>query len=548
MLKRLLVNFRLLLGLVFLSLVLYACAQRGRPDGGPLDEDPPEIVVERPPNFSTHFKRDEIQIVFNEFVKLDKPRDQIIFSPPIEPRPIVTPMGLPAKFVGVELDMDSLQPNTTYSINFGLSIEDNNEGNKFPFYRYVFSTGDYIDSLNIQGRIYDPVQREADEFISIMMYELDSTYTDSVVFKKNPRYITYTVDSTNFFSLENLKEGKYRLVALSDKANNYRFAPAQDKIGFLADTITLPEDDLRYVEFPIFKEILDFKPDRPKKKKKNRIMFGYTGEVTEDNYDIRLLTDVPDDFKTSIIKDPETDTLYYWFKPFVEKDSLLFTFNNGSLKKLDTLKIFPKDMEKDSLVIEEKVKGNIKMNQDYYLTSTVPIVNFNKDSIRLLRVSDSVFLPYDTSLDKFNNKFYVTFEKEVNTTYEVQLFPGAVRGFFDETNDTITTRITTPKPSQFGNMQITIQNLKEGPKIIQFVDKSDKVKYEQFATKRQIFEFELIEPGDYYIRVVYDTNDNKKWDTGNYLKGIQPERIVYFPKPFTIRANWDYSEVITMPD
>lgn len=545
MLQPTLALLRKILSLFFIGLLLYACAQRGRPDGGPLDEDPPKIVVERPPNFSTLFDKDEIRIYFDEFVKLDKPRNQIIFSPPIDPRPNVTPMGLPAKYVGIELD--SLLPNTTYTINFGLSIEDNNEGNKFPFYKYVFSTGDYIDSLSVQGKLYDPMKRVADEFVSIMLYAVDTAYTDSIVFKKNPTYITYTVDSTNFFSLDNLKEGKYKLVALSDKANNYRFIPSQDKIGFINDTIDLPKDDLRFYELPIFKEIPNFKPERPKQDKRNRIMFGYNGKVTSDNYDIQLLSEAPEDFSYSVIKDEKTDTLYYWYKPFIETDSLLFTFNNGTLTKLDTLKIFPKELEKDSLVIEQKVKGSIKLKQDFYLTSRVPIIAFEKDSIQLLKLPDSIIQPYKAELDKFNNHFKIKFDKEEETSYEILMLPGAITSFFNETNDTLKMKLRTPKISEFGNLLLTIQNMKEGSKIIQLVTSKDEVKYEQFAEYQQVFEFDLIEPGEYYVRVIYDINNNQVWDTGNYLKRIQPEEVTYFPKPLTIRANWDYSEVILLP-
>lgn len=547
MLKPSLASVRALLSLLFIGLLLYACAQRGRPEGGPEDVDPPKIMVERPPNFSTLFNKDEIRIFFDEFVKLDKPRNQIIFSPPIEPRPNITPMGLPSKYIGVEFDLDLLQPNTTYTINFGLSIEDNNEGNKFPFYKYVFSTGDHIDSLSVQGKLYDPMKRVADEFISVMLYAIDTSYTDSIVFNKNPTYITYTVDSTNFFSLDNLKEGRYKLVALSDKANNYRFIPSEDKIGFINDTINLPEDDLAFYELPVFKEIPKFQPERPQQDKHNRIIFGYKGTVTAENYDIQLLSDVPKNFSYSIIKDEKSDTLYYWYKPFMEVDSLLFTFNNGTLTTLDTLKIVPKELEKDSLVIEEKVKGSIKLKQDFYLTSRVPIAAFEKDSIQLIKLPDSVPLPYEAELDRFKNHFKVKFDKEEETSYELLLLPGAITSFFDETNDSLKVRLKTPKKSQFGNLTFTVQNMKEGSKIVQLVNPNDEVKYEQFAEQRQVFEFDLVEPGEYYLRVIYDTNNNQVWDTGSYLKTKQPEEVVYFPKAFVVRANWDYSEVVLLP-
>lgn len=540
-------KIREFLAILFVSLLVYACAQRGRPDGGPIDEDPPKIVTERPANFSNFFDQEELEITFNEFIKLDDPRNQIIFSPPIEPRPQTLPMGLASKTLSIKFDLDSLQKETTYTINFGKSIEDNNEGNTFPFYKYVFSTGSYLDSLAIQGKVYQPSKRVADEFISILLYQIDSAYSDSVVYQKMPTYISYTQDSTNTFQLENMKAGKYKLVAISDKNNNYKFEAAQDEIGFLQDTIVLPRDHEKSFSLSLFKEAVDFKAERPEQDNLNKIIFGYRGEITKENHSIELLGEKPDDFTYQIWKEKDADTLNYWFKPYQEKDSLLFVFGNE--KKFDTVSFYPKELEiPDSLKIAFEPKGNIYYDEPIKITANLPLVEFEKDSMLLMNTKDSVAVDFSLALDKYRNQLEVQFEKNEQKSYELQILPGGVTSFFDEVNDTLSLKVSTKKYSDYGNLVLTLQNIKSYPIIVQLITAEDEVKYEQFSENAQVFEFNYLEPAEYYIRVIYDENKNQKWDTGDYLEKIQPEAVDYYMEPIKIRANWDDSHVISLPD
>lgn len=541
-------NLRVFLSILFFSLLVYSCAQRGRPDGGPLDEDPPKIVTERPPNFSNMFSEEELRIHFNEYIKLDDPRNQIIFSPPIEPRPEIMPMGLASKYVGIKFDLDSLQKETTYTINFGLSIEDNNEGNKFPFYKYVFSTGSYLDSLAIEGKLFQPENRVADEFISVLLYEIDTAFSDSVVYKKLPTYISYTQDSTNTFQLENMKAGKYKLIAISDENNNYKFDSSQDKIGFFEDTIVLPQDDQKYFEVSVFKEIPSFKAEqRPKQEKLNQIIFGYRGNITEKNHSIELLGEKPEDFKYQILKEEDADTLNYWFKPYFEKDSLLFVFGNE--KKYDTIKMFPKEIEPaDSLKITQVNKGSILYDEPMKITANVPLAKFEKDSMSLMNVKDSVALDFTVELNTYRNLIEVQFDKEEDEGFELKILPGGITSFFDETNDTLVMKSSTKKYSEYGNLVLTLQNIKRYPIIVQLITSKDVVKYEQFSQNAQVFEFKHLKPDEYFIKVIYDDNNNQVWDTGNYLEKIQPEKVDYSKEPIKIRANWDDSHVINLPN
>jgi hypothetical protein len=151
-------------------------------------------------------------------VKLKNLNKQLIVSPPMKYNPEVSPMT-PSKIINIKIK-DTLQENTTYSFNFGQSIEDNNEGNPYNQFKYIFSTGSYIDSLKVSGTIKDALNKKEDSFVSVMLYEANSKFNDSMVYKSVPRYITNTLDSLKTFKIENVKAGKYLLVAMKDANSN----------------------------------------------------------------------------------------------------------------------------------------------------------------------------------------------------------------------------------------------------------------------------------------------------------------------------------------
>src|SRR5690606_30378112 len=195
-----------------------------------------------PKNYGTNFDGREIKLVFDEYVKLKNVNKQLIVSPPLSRAPEISPLTA-SKTITIKIS-DALQPNTTYSFNFGQSIEDNNESNPYPQFKYIFSTGSYIDSLKLGGVIKDAYNKNPDNFVSVMLYEADENFNDSIIYNENPRYITNTLDSLKTFSLENLKAGKYLLVAMKDANSNYKFDPKQDKIAFHKEFVTIPNDTL----------------------------------------------------------------------------------------------------------------------------------------------------------------------------------------------------------------------------------------------------------------------------------------------------------------
>lgn len=538
-------KLQVILNIVFFALLIYGCAQIGRPDGGPKDVEPPNFVSSSPENYSILFNKEDIEIQFDEFVKLNNPQQQIIFSPPILPRPQISPMGMASKEIKIELALDSLQKNTTYTINFGQSIEDNNEGNPLPFFKYVFSTGDYLDSLNLGGRINDMNYRETPEFVSIFLYEKDSLYSDSIVFKGTPTYVSYAMDSTNAFDLENMRAGTYKLVALEDKNNDYKFNKGREKIAFVDEFIELPTD-VSY-KLNIFDTYKDFKPIRPKQISKNRIIFGYEGVLDSTDFEIKLLTKVPDTLKHTITKRRDADTLDYWFNSFYKTDSLVFNFNYQD--KADSLVVRTKDMETDSLQIETKPRGTIGIRENVYIRANLPLKEIDTSKIYLVD-ADTIAVKYMAKLDEFQNQVEIQFDKQDDKGYKLTLLPKAVIDFYENTNDTLKLSLKTKKRSEFSLLDLTISNLDRYPAIVQIVDDKEKVLKSVVLRNSNKHTFEYIKPqtGKSYIKVIYDDNNNGVWDSGNFLEKKQPEIVKYAELKSELRANWDIVETVSLPE
>jgi uncharacterized protein (DUF2141 family) len=524
--------------LISLSILLINCANRGRPSGGETDSTPPTIVRSSPENFSTNFKADEIKIYFDEYVKIKNQQKQLIISPPMDTEPLITPQGSASKYITIKI-LDTLEANTTYTFNFGQSIVDNNESNPYSFYKYVFSTGNTIDSLYIKGTIAEAVNLKTDDFVSILLYEVDSNYTDSIIYKKRPKYVTNTLDSTTNFTLENLKAGTYKMIALKDENSDYKFQQKTDKIGFLKSFITVPNDTI--YELKLFKEAIDFKVARSKLISGQKIAFGFEGD--SKNMLINLLSEAPDNFKSRITKDSKTDSLMYWYKPKLEVDSLMFLV--GKQPRFDTLTVRIRDMLKDSLTLISEPRGTIKFDQDFYIEGSIPFTKIASEKVTVLD-KDSVSVNFTTKLDSLNNRYIFNFNKTEGNNYKIQFLPEAFMDFFGNTNDTLNVALKTKTLSDYGNARIALANVTY-PVIIQLTDeKGEIVKYEAYATEANPIDFKNLDSGKYRLRVILDTNKNKKFDTGKYLLKRQPERISYFPKTVEVRAGWDEEITFTL--
>ncbi len=508
-----------------------SCARRGSITGGLKDTIPPTILGSDPKNFSTEFKGKNIKITFDEFVKLKDVNKQLIVSPPMKVAPSITPTTA-SKTINIKI-FDTLQPNTTYSFNFGRSIADNNEGNPYPLFKYVFSTGTYIDSLMLSGKIKDALSKTPDNFVSVMLYEMDDNYTDSIVYKQPPRYITNTLDSLKVFKLDFLKAGKYQLIALKDANGNNKFDPKTDKIAFQKDPITIPNDTI--FELELFKEKLPFKAIRPLQASGNKILMGYEGSAKNT----KVVLKNGDEIVPSIVtKFAEKDSLEIWYSK-VKTDSLQFAITNGDYQKEFTVKM--RSQKNDSLNFKSVFSSSIPMSKTFSIVATRPIVKIDSTLIYVTN-KDSVAVPFSTEYDNYNMNLKILFKKEPLEKYRITLLPGALTDFYEQANDTLKYRVSTKAASEYGNLRVILENVKSFPILVELLNSKGELQESKYSESASTIDFESLEPMLYTLRVIYDENKNGEWDPGNFLQRKQSEQVIYFPKQIELRANWEVDQ------
>ena len=530
-----------LISAVLLIVVINGCAKRGSPTGGPVDSIPPVLINASPKINSTNFDSKEIRLTFDEFVKLDKVDEQLIISPPLNKSSYeVKPLNGVTKKVFLEF-IDSLETETTYSINFGNSIKDNNEGNPLTFFSYVFSTGETIDSLYVRGNISDAFDKETDDYISIHLYRIDSIFNDSIIYNNRPTYISNSLDSTTY-QFKNIKEGEYLILALKDIDNNYFFDPFYDKIGFIDSLITLPRDSI--INFKLFKEETSLIWDKPHFINSEKIGFGYYGKLDLKNIEIE--SSIPDSVNYTYTKEIEKDTLIFWLSKN-SFDSLNFNLIEKDTTKLVTVKFDrAKDTLIDSLSISPKTANIIHLKETFKLSSNIPLKNI-EDSLITIRDIDSLIVPFTTSINDNLDQIDIKFEVSPSDNYRVFILPEAIKDVRGVSNDTLQYNVVSQSLEDYGNVYLDVIRNSSSKFILQMIDSNGEViRVFKNVNQDATYNFDYVRPGKYIFRLIEDANNNDKWDTGNYLKKIKPERVYYFSNELEVRANWDLNETFNL--
>ena len=521
--------------------VISGCAKRGSPTGGLIDSIPPVLINSSPKINSTNFDSDEIRLTFDEYVKLDKVEEQLIISPPLDKNSYeVKPLNGVTKKVFLEF-IDSLETETTYSINFGNSIKDNNEGNPLTFFSYTFSTGETIDSLYLRGNISDAFDKETDDYISIHLYRIDSIFNDSIIFNNRPTYISNSLDSTNY-QFKNLKEGKYLIVAIKDVDNNYFFDPFYDKIGFIDSLITLPRDSI--INLKLFKEETTLIWDKPHFINSEKIGFGYYGKLDLKN--IKIESSIPDSVQYTYTKESEKDTLIFWLSKN-SFDSLNFNLIEKDTTKLVTIKFDrARDTLIDSLSISPKTANVIHLKEAFKLSSNIPLKNI-EDSLITIRDIDSLIVPFTTSINENLDQIDIEFEVSPSDNYRVFILPEAIKDVRGVSNDTLQYNVVSQTLEDYGNVYLDVIRNSESKFILHMINNNgDVIREFKNVNQDTTYNFDYVRPGKYTFRLIEDANNNDIWDTGNYLKKIKPESVYYFLNELEVRANWDLNETFNL--
>lgn len=524
--------------LLLITLTFYHCANMQRPTGGPKDSIPPVLLGEVPENLTRNFEAKEIVLSFDEFIKLNNQFSEFSISPDVEKQP---EYRVRKRNLHITLP-DSLEENTTYTINFGKGLVDYNEGNPVENYTYVFSTGPELDSLTISGsvknaytKVYDA--RE-DKDVKVLLIP---TRQDSIFGKRKANIFTL-VDTSGNFQFKNLREDTYRIYALKEQNNDRIYNNPDELLGFLADSIVLDRDISGiYIEYSKGKPEKHRTIDR-KIEKDGTILLTFNQAL--DDPSLRILDPAALD-ENKIARFTRNRDSAHVFLEKLEFDSIKFELTDQT-NVLDTILIRrnKNDKYERELQIETNINNRVDRVKHITLTSRTPIADIDKNKIQILEdsVSRRNFQLQRDSVK--NNLFHIRYNWKPKLNYELIVQEGAVTSPFNHAQKELKRTFTLDDTDNYGDIIFTINGLEPDKNyVIQLIDEGKKNIYDSRTIQNQNTVSYLKYPGaKYSIRIFEDQNNNGRWDGANYFMRTQAEPIWYLDKTFTIRANWEQNE------
>lgn len=524
--------------LLVLCVSLYACALRVPITGGPKDDAKPKIVSSTPLNYSTNFTTKTIEIEFDEYIDFKDLSKQLIISPLMAKEPEIS---IKKKSIIIKLP-DSLLKDVTYTINFGDAIVDTHESVPFEDFQYVFSTGAQLDSLEIKGDIKFAENLKTEKGIYALLYKNTS---DTVVFGTLPDYYSKT-DESGQFVIKNLKAGTYKLFALKDANNNYKFDSKTEQIAFAAKPVNIPDSNFYHLK--LFVEP-DTMPQLLKAQyvSKGKAIIVFTAPVNQFILKPISPTAVT---ATNLIfeKSDDNDSIYVYCTDTVV-DSLHAVLFNG-LVSIDTIHVNLKSsrlVKEKTIAVAEGINmltnlnsGILETSKTLTLTFDAPLKSFDSGQIQLTVDSITPVKFTATAMDSIKRNFAINFNAAENKNYRLLIPKGTATTIFNQTNDTIILPFRTRELKDYASIQLTVSTTESNINyLVQLITETDAVLRQQKVKKSEKVSFEYLLPGKYKIRLIYDTNDNGTWDTGSYAANKQPEKVIYYPDLINTRANWD---------
>jgi hypothetical protein len=531
-------TFFLLLGYVVFLIPMGCANPMTSLSGGKKDTQAPGIdSLKSTPNPSLNFNEKEIQITFDEWIKLTDAFNQVVVSPPLDNK---LDVKLKGKTVHIEIDeRDTLKENTTYIINFGNAVKDLTEGNIPPNLKFVFSTGPKIDSLSAKGQVFDLETGKGLENVLVMLYK---NLEDSIVRTEKPYYFAKTDKSGNF-NLEYLKEGTYKAFALVDNNYNYLFDLPNEKIGFMKDSIVITDSSTLDLSFKLFEEEPPLIITEQEMRQQGVIKLLFNKKPNE------VQVDLTDAFEDSYI-DFDKDTMLIWY---AETDSSVQRTIRLSLEKedfIDTLE-FTIPVKKKGLPFEMTTKPkNIKLSplDSFVLKFNLPVGNIDTSLISILVDS----LPYTGKKDFFvgtNPRLVqLDFDGKEEKTYQFYILPNAITDIFGQELDSIEKTVSILPLSEFGDINLNLVLPDSSIQyIVQLLDTGGKELDEFTISNVSSFKktYKTLSSGTYQIKVIEDVNANGRRDSGDYDEKRQPERI--FQKQLEeLRKNWELDSEVSV--
>lgn len=582
------------------AFLLESCARMGQPDGGWYDETPPRIMGAAPADKGTNVKNRKISIFFDEFIQIENATEKVVVSPPQLETPEIVASG---KRIRIEL-LDSLKPNTTYTIDFSDAITDNNEDNPLGNYTYSFSTGDAIDTLEVSGKVLQAKDLEPVKGILVGLY---SDLSDTA-FTTKPMLRVSRTDGSGRFVIKGVAPGTYRVYALQDADGNYLFNQKSEMLAFSQEKIVpsfKPDvrQDTTWIDSLRIKSIdrvgyTHFLPDDIVLRAFNEVMtdryflkaerrepesftlfYSYGGEMPQ----VRGLNFQSDD--AFIIESTEKqDTITYWLKDtaLVNQDTLRveltyhMTDSLGKLvEQIDTLDILSrisyekrlKDLEREreewqkkqdrakkrgepydsimppkALAIGVKAPSELDPDKNIPFTFNTPLASVDTAAIHLYSKHDTLW--YNAPLE-FNHvrgrEYELRGEWRPDIEYSLEIDSAAFVDIYGKVSPPFKQGFKVKSFDEYGTLLLNIPTMTDTTIVVQLLDAGDKI-IKEVTTNQGVAEFYYVSPSTYYVRMYIDSNRNGEWDTGLYSANRQPETVCYFPKEIEIRAKWDFTE------
>ncbi|MDD3108362.1 MAG: Ig-like domain-containing protein [Alistipes sp.] len=567
-------------------LFLYRCASVAQPQGGPRDTLPPRIVAMTPAYGTTHFTGKRIYIEFNEYVQIKDQQKEFFTSPFMRKKPSIMLRGR-----GVQIDLkEDLDSNRTYALNFGKSISDNNEGNPYTGLRYVFSTGDAIDSMLMSGYTVDANKGDTVGNVYLLFYpaSLDSIPDyDSTLFKNAASSVARSFPN-GIFIAENLKPIDYRIYALQDNNSNMEYEPGVDRVAFL-DTVynplQMPPFDIwydttrRYLQanpqlmFRLFQDT-PFRRQNfsgASRPQGNKLVFNFSGafpDIRELKFDEIDSSQIMVEYMT-----PRHDTMTLWIHArdtslsdtlhgrliYMKHDSLMRLYPDTQKLRLAWRHIVKKEEKKkknDTLPepnpFKVRVSGGTSINPEKNIPFEFeyPLWSMDSSAITLEKLpgaagdaNSNANNPPKSDPSKPGEKVRFTFRRDsvnlrkwtlsapwvAEAQYRLLIPAGTFQNYNEEQNDTLKTEFSIDAPDKYASLTLNLEGKSpESEYIVQIVKPDGSLLKEVPHLRTGTHTLQYIEVGTIKIRIIEDLNRNGRWDTGSLTARRQPERVEFF--------------------
>lgn len=518
---------------IIIAIVAASCAQIVPPSGGAKDYAPPRAVKYVPDSAALNFKGKDIVILFDEYIQLRDAQTQVVISPPLPSAPNVRVKN---KSLIITLN-DSLKSNTTYSISFGNAIRDITEGNILGNFQYVFSTGSFIDSLSVTGKIIDAFTHRTPKDILVLLYD---DLSDSVPYKRMPSYFGKT-DERGMFRINNMRPGTYKAFALKDANLNFLYDQPGEQVGFLKDPIVVSKKN-DTLNMTLFTEV----SSRPTIVKTASLQYGKLLLVLSkgaENLEMQPLNaELP--APPVIEYSAKRDSIIFWYRN-IEGDALSMRIMHNN-EVLDTVRypLVKKSTLSGKGKFELEMLANVSKTIPFDLEENIsivfnhPIAQYELSRVILTKGKDT--LRYTAAfIDSVHRKLSINYPFEPDSSYRLTLQKEAFVDIFGLTSDTLDIPFKVQSKRFYGTANIKVSLPEGGNYILQLLNEKENVLEETSAKGSITLKYPLLKPGNYRLKLIHDTNGNNKWDTGNYHEKRQPEEVKYFPGTINIRSNWD---------